>query len=45
MDQAPGRTFKRWIGNPNAILSEFPKAIAVDGPFWSEIEGRAGDGR
>lgn len=34
-------TFKRWIGNPNAVLSDFPGAIALDGPYWSEIEGRA----
>ena len=31
-------TFKRWIGNPNVVLSEFPGAIALDGPFWHEME-------
>jgi hypothetical protein len=29
-------TFRRWIDNPNAALSEFPRAVPVDGAFAQE---------
>lgn len=30
-------TFRRWIDNPNAKLSAFPRSVQVDGRFFNEV--------